>query len=211
MGSGGAITSSMARGKSRCMDLATSHPLAVEAWRSADFLRPAIPVFAAGLVATALLAGLKSAAPVTGKPVAVEPTPQIVNFANKASRLETHAAVVAAKDPEPAATSEGAAETKSPAVRGKATYGLASYYWQGTRTANGERFDPRELTAAHRTLPFGTRVRVTSLETGRSVTVRINDRGPFVGGRTVDISRAAAQSIGMIDRGVAKVKMDVLQ
>jgi rare lipoprotein A len=192
------------------MDLAASHPLAAEAPPSGDFVRPAIPVLAAGLVATALLAGLKAAAPVTGKPVSIEPAPQIVNFANKASRLETHAAVVAAKDPEPPAI-EGAAETRSPAVRGKATYGVASYYWQGTRTANGERFDPRELTAAHRTLPFGTRLRVTSLETGRSVTVRINDRGPFVGGRTVDISRAAAQSIGMIDRGVAKVKMDVIE
>ena len=203
--------SSTSRGRSRYMDLPASQSLAVTAPRSGDFVRPAIPILAAGLVATALLAGLKAAAPVTGKPVAVEPAPQIVNFANKASRLETHAAVVAAKDPEPAGTSDGAAETRSPAVRGKATYGVASYYWQGTRTANGERFDPRELTAAHRTLPFGTRVRVTSLETGRSVTVRINDRGPFVGGRTVDISRAAAQSIGMIDRGVAKVKLDVIE
>jgi len=211
MGSGGAITSSMARRQSRCMDLPASHPLAAEAPPSGDFVRPAIPVLAAGLVATALLAGLKAAAPVTGKPVSIEPAPQIVNFANKASRLETHAAVVAAKDPEPAAIGEGAAETKSPAVRGKATYGVASYYWQGTRTANGERFNPQDMTAAHRTLPFGTRVRVTSLETGRSVTVRINDRGPFVGGRTVDISRGAAQSIGMIDRGVTKVKLDVIE
>ena len=156
-------------------------------------------------------AGLKAAAPVTGKPVSIEPAPQIVNFANKASRLETHAAVVAAKDPEPAATSEGAAQTKSPAVHGKATYGIPRYYWQATRTANGERFNPRDMTAAHRTLPFGTRVRVTSLDTGRAVTVRINDRGPYIRGRNVDLSRAAAQSIGMIDRGVTKVKLDVIE
>ena len=67
------------------------------------------------------------------------------------------------------------------------------------------------MTAAHRTLPFGTRVRVTSLDTGRSVTVRINDRGPYIRGRNVDLSRAAAQSLGMIDRGVTEVKLDVLQ
>jgi rare lipoprotein A len=90
-------------------------------------------------------------------------------------------------------------------------HGLASYYWQGTKTASGERFNKSEMTAAHRTLPFGTRVRVTSLETGRSVTVRINDRGPYVDGRIVDISRAAAESIGMIARGVPKVKLDVVQ
>ena len=92
--------------------------------------------------------------------------------------------------------------------------GTASWYGEAhhrKKTASGEPFDMHALTAAHRTLPFGTRVRVTSLETGRSVTVRINDRGPFVGGRTVDISRAAAQSIGMIDRGVAKVKLDVIE
>jgi rare lipoprotein A len=97
------------------------------------------------------------------------------------------------------------------ATKGKTTIGVASYYWQGTKTASGERFNPSDMTAAHRTLPFGTRVRVTSLETGRSVTVRINDRGPFIDGRIVDISRGAAQSLGMIDRGVTKVKLDVLQ
>jgi rare lipoprotein A len=102
-------------------------------------------------------------------------------------------------------------EPKSSAIKGSATYGLASYYSKGQMTANGERFNAQELTAAHRTLPFGTRVRVTSLETGRSVTVRINDRGPFIRGRTLDISRAAAQSLGMIDRGVAKVQLDVLK
>ena len=106
------------------------------------------------------------------------------------------------------------ATTAPPPQQSEVLHGVASWYGQefaGRTTANGEIFDPMLLTAAHRTLPFGTRVRVTSLETGRSVTVRINDRGPFVGGRTVDISRAAAQSIGMIDRGVTKVKMDVIE
>jgi rare lipoprotein A len=89
--------------------------------------------------------------------------------------------------------------------------GIASYYTEGTRTASGERFDTRELTAAHPTLPFGTRLRVTNVTTGKSVTVRVNDRGPFVRGRVVDVSYSAAESLGMVGRGVAKVKLDVVQ
>lgn len=92
-----------------------------------------------------------------------------------------------------------------------ASSGLASFYTEGTQTANGERFNTQELTAAHRTLPFGTRLRVTSVATGRSVTVRINDRGPFVSGRVVDVSYSAAQTLGMVRGGVARVKLDVVQ
>jgi rare lipoprotein A len=92
-----------------------------------------------------------------------------------------------------------------------ASNGLASFYSHGSRTASGEKFNATELTAAHRTLPFGTRVRVTNVATGRSVTVRVNDRGPFVKGRVIDVSRAAAQSLGMVGQGVAKVKLDVVQ
>jgi rare lipoprotein A len=92
-----------------------------------------------------------------------------------------------------------------------ASDGVASFYSHGTRTASGERFNARELTAAHRTLPFGTRVRVTNVATGRSVTVRINDRGPFIGGRVIDVSHSAAESLGMVGQGVAKVKLDVVQ
>jgi rare lipoprotein A len=92
-----------------------------------------------------------------------------------------------------------------------ATQGLASFYTEGTRTANGEKFDTHELTAAHPTLPFGTRLRVTNVATGRSVTVRVNDRGPYVPGRIVDVSYSAAESLGMVGRGVAKVKLDVVQ
>ena len=88
---------------------------------------------------------------------------------------------------------------------------MASFYSHGSRTASGEKFNPGELTAAHRTLPFGTRVRVTNVTTGRSVTVRVNDRGPFVNGRVIDVSHAAAQSLGMVGQGVAKVKLDVVQ
>lgn len=91
--------------------------------------------------------------------------------------------------------------------------GLASYYadkYQGHKTASGEPFDTARLTAAHRTLPFGTRVRVTNLDNGRSVVVRVNDRGPFVSGRVIDLSPAAAKQLGMLRAGVARVKLEVV-
>ncbi len=90
------------------------------------------------------------------------------------------------------------------------TIGQASWYgpgFHGRTTANGERFDMNAMTAAHRTLPFGTMVRVENLETGRSVTVRINDRGPFIEGRIIDVSRAAAAELDMIASGVARVRI----
>ena len=89
--------------------------------------------------------------------------------------------------------------------------GVASYYKSGSLTANGERFDPQGLTAAHRSLSFDTRVRVTSVDTGRSVVVRINDRGPFASGRIIDLSFAAARVIGLHTSGVANVSMEVLR
>ncbi len=86
--------------------------------------------------------------------------------------------------------------------------GHASWYSLPSNiTANGERMNPNELTAAHRSLPFGTKVLVENLANGRSVVVRINDRGPFIGGRIIDLSKAAAASIGMIDSGTAKVRV----
>ncbi len=91
--------------------------------------------------------------------------------------------------------------------------GRASYYGRelaGNPTASGDRFDPSDLTAAHRTLPFGTRVRVTNQRNGESVVVRVNDRGPFHGNRIIDVSRAAADEIGMTGRGTATVTLDVL-
>jgi rare lipoprotein A len=89
--------------------------------------------------------------------------------------------------------------------------GLASFYGSPQQTANGEQFNPRAMTAAHRTLPFGTKVRVTNVRSGRVVTVRINDRGPFVPGRVIDLSQAAAEELGIVGRGIAKVKLDVVQ
>ena len=85
---------------------------------------------------------------------------------------------------------------------------MASWYgpgFHGRKTASGERFNTGALTAAHKTLPFGTRVRVVNVNTGRSVVVRINDRGPFIRGRVIDLSKAAARAIGM--DGVARVKL----
>lgn len=91
-----------------------------------------------------------------------------------------------------------------------ASHGLASFY-SDSETASGEKFDKNELTAAHPTLPFGTRLRVTDVSSGRFVTVRVNDRGPFVRGRVVDISPSAAEALGMVDKGVTNVRLDVVQ
>lgn len=93
---------------------------------------------------------------------------------------------------------------------GHALDGLASYYWQGQKTATGEIFDKRALTAAHKTLPFGTKVRVTRVDTGESVVVRINDRGPFKPGRVIDLSERAAEEIRMTGHGIMPVKLEVL-
>jgi rare lipoprotein A len=92
-----------------------------------------------------------------------------------------------------------------------ASVGVASFYTEGTHTANGERLNPNALTAAHPSLPFGTRLRITSVASGRSVVVRVNDRGPFIKGRAVDVSYSAAKELGMTERGVAKVKMEVVE
>ena len=87
----------------------------------------------------------------------------------------------------------------------------ASYYQHGSRTASGERFNPSGLTAAHRSLPFGTRLKVTNRANGRSVVVRVNDRGPFIRGRGLDVSRGAAAALGMIGSGVATLHVAQLQ
>jgi len=83
----------------------------------------------------------------------------------------------------------------------------ASFYSSGSRTASGEHFNQHGFTAASRTLPFGTRLCLTNPETGRSVVVRINDRGPFVRGRDLDLARGAAVALGMIERGTATLKI----
>lgn len=98
----------------------------------------------------------------------------------------------------------------STASYGGGSTGIASYYWQGQKTASGARFNPSAMTAAHRTLPFGTRVLVTNHSNGRSVTVTINDRGPFIKGRIIDLSKGAAGVIGMHGQGLARVSISVV-
>ena len=102
--------------------------------------------------------------------------------------------------PAPQATGE----TVAPEQGGASWY---ARHFQGRRTASGERYDQNELTAAHKTLPFGTVVRVRSEVTGQEIDVRINDRGPFVAGRIIDLSHAAARALGMLQMGVKKVTL----
>lgn len=110
-------------------------------------------------------------------------------------------------------TSFGAHAEPRNTAKTSAGVGMASYYgkndgYNGARTASGERYDRDSLTAAHRSLPFGTQVRVTNLRNGRSVIVRINNRGPFIRGRIIDVSYAAARELGFVDRGVTQVRVD---
>jgi len=110
----------------------------------------------------------------------------------------------------------GCAAVRAPApppITNGVQVGVASWYgpgFHGNRTANGEIYDQYELTAAHPSLPLGTRVMVTNLENGRAVQVRVNDRGPFVDGRAIDLSYAAARTIGMLGPGTVRVRIEVL-
>jgi rare lipoprotein A len=115
--------------------------------------------------------------------------------------------ITVAKKPDPAAPAVLDAHPKA----NPSSYGVASFYTEDEWTASGERFNTRAMTAAHPTLPFGTRLKVTNVTNGRSVVVRINDRGPYVPGRVVDLSESAAESLGMVERGIVKVKLDVVQ
>lgn len=121
-----------------------------------------------------------------------------------AAGVGLHGCVAARAATEPA-TSGGALET----VRGTASYYADAL--AGNSTASGVPYDPSSLVAAHRTYPFGTRLRVRNLANGREVEVRIVDRGPFVRGRVLDLSRAAAERLGFIREGLARVQIDVLE
>ena len=87
----------------------------------------------------------------------------------------------------------------------------ATWYQEGKKTANGEKFDPDGLTAASRTLPFGTILKLTNVETNDTAIVRINDRGPFVKGRDLDVSRGAAKALGFFETGTAKLKIEIVE
>ncbi len=108
----------------------------------------------------------------------------------------------------------GRGETPISAVTPKVQVGAASWYgsgFNGKTTASGEVFDESKFTAAHKTFPVGSKARVINLNNGKSVEVLINDRGPHVAGRIIDLSQAAAKALGMIDRGVAQVQIELLQ
>ena len=171
---------------------------------SAAGVRNVIQLFAVALGAASLAACAQSSV-VTQKSELSVASRQASLEHNRKTSFVVNRRVAVAKKHTPFAPGKSATETQV------ASHGLASFYTEGTQTANGEKFDTQELTAAHRTLPFGTRLRVTNVTTGRSVTVRVNDRGPFIRGRVVDVSYAAAETLGMVGGGVAKVKLDVVQ
>ena len=141
-------------------------------------------------------------------------SPEIVRLGKGVASVD--ARPVAAYEPRPAPAAAAATvepvPTPSPSESAIGA-GHASYYGSelaGNRTASGEAFDPERLTAAHRTLPLGSKVRVTNARTGSSVVVRINDRGPFHGNRVIDLSTAAARTIGLIASGTGRVNLALL-
>jgi rare lipoprotein A len=160
-----------------------------------------------GLAVAGLLAVMPLAASTAAAPSAVSFEPATSAAVIELVPLQPDASVTAPANP------VGEAPVSSPqdTVLGQ---GSASYYaakFHGRRTASGETFDNRAMTAAHRSLPFGSLVRVTNPDNGRSVVVRINDRGPFTRGRMIDVSRAAAEELGMVTRGHATVELALIE
>jgi rare lipoprotein A len=186
------------------VNIKANHILVSAPFVSAAGARNVIQLFAVALAAASLAACAQSSV-VANKSELLAGNQQPPLQHNRTTSLVTNKRLAAVKKHTPFASNKTAAETQA------ASHGLASFYTEGTQTANGERFDTHELTAAHPTLPFGTRLRVTNVATGKSVTVRVNDRGPFVPGRVVDVSYAAAETLGMVEGGVAKVKLDVVR
>jgi rare lipoprotein A len=187
---------------SSCVDVRANRIRLDASLVSAAAARNVIRLFAVAL-AGALLAACAQSSVVTKNSEFVAPSRQASVQHTRTTSLVTNRRVASTKKHTPFAPQK--AETQV------ASQGLASFYTEGTQTASGEKFDTHELTAAHPTLPFGTRLRVTNVATGRSVTVRVNDRGPYVAGRTVDVSYAAAETLGMVGAGIAKVRLDVVQ
>jgi rare lipoprotein A len=186
-----------------CVEIeASRHPDA--ALVSVAAVRNAVRLVAVAL-GGALLAACAQSSVVTRNSGFVAPSRQASLQHHRTTPFVTHRRVASTKTHTPFASHRNAARTQV------ASHGLASFYTEGTRTASGEKFNTHELTAAHPTLPFGTRLRVTNVASGRSVTVRVNDRGPYVPGRIVDVSYSAADALGMVGKGVANVKLDVVQ
>ena len=170
---------------------------------SAAAVRNVIRLFVVALAA-ALLAACAQSSSIRNSEL-VSPIRQASLQHNRTASFLINRRVASVKRHTPFASHHDAAETQT------ASQGVASFYTEGTQTASGEKFDTHDLTAAHPTLPFGTRLRVTNVASGRSVTVRVNDRGPYVPGRVVDVSYSAAETLGMVGSGIAKVKLDVVQ
>src|SRR5258708_9886762 len=167
-------------------------------------VRNVIRLFAVALGA-ALLAACAQSSVVTRNSEFVGRSQQASLQHNRTASFVTNRRVASAKKHTPFARHDNAAPTQI------ASLGIASFYMEGQQTASGEKFDTHDLTAAHPTLPFGTRLRVTNVATGRSVTVRINDRGPYVPGRVVDVSHSRADALGMVGSGIAKGRLAVVQ
>jgi rare lipoprotein A len=187
-----------------CADIKAGCICLVEPSVAITRVRNVIQLFAVVLAAASLAACAQSSV-VNGRSELAAASQQPSLERNRKISSVMSRRVRVAKKHTPFKPEKNAVETKV------ASGGVASFYTEGTQTANGEKFDTHELTAAHRTLPFGTRLRVTNVATGKSVTVRVNDRGPFIPGRVVDVSYAAAETLGMVDGGVAKVKLDVVR
>jgi rare lipoprotein A len=137
----------------------------------------------------------------------------VADDAYEPAAVGTPAAEAPVAAPEPALSPAESAVAQAAAAVAHTFQGIVSYYgreFAGRRTANGERFDPGVLTMAHKTLAFGTLVRVTNLNNNRSVVVRVNDRGPFVASRVADLSAGAAHLLGMLGAGVAQARLEVL-
>lgn len=185
-----------------------SHRKRVRLGEAVGRLRRSVALWRALFLVTAVVAALLAAALVFG----ADPEDAVPIGVGQAG-------VVTAESSEPLAASEVESEpepaplTEAPVPGEPVGEGSASYYGAelaGNPTASGERFDPDQLTAAHRTLPLGSRVRVTNVRTGASVVVRINDRGPFHGQRIIDLSREAARQIGLLRRGTGRVRVELL-
>jgi rare lipoprotein A len=179
-----------------------THPRALPV-SAAAVGRNVIRLFVVALAGALLAACAQSSSVRNSEFVSPSRQPSLQN--NRTASLPISRRVASVKRHTPFASHHQPAETQT------ASQGVASFYTEGTQTASGEKFDTHDLTAAHPTLPFGTRLRVTNVASGRSVTVRVNDRGPYVPGRIVDVSYSAAETLGMVGSGVAKVKLDVVQ
>jgi rare lipoprotein A len=166
-------------------------------------LRKTVQLFALALTSATLAACAQSSV--------VNNRSELVADTRQASLVENHKASTATNGRVSVRSHTPLESDRHAAAMKIGSYGVASFYSEGTRTASGEQFNPNALTAAHPNLPFGTKLRVTDVATGRSVVVRVNDRGPFVPGRVVDVSYSAAASLGIVGRGTAKVKLDVVQ